>query len=99
MKLIGIDTQHLHKIHYKKDDEKHGRYFSMVFVGTVEGICSDAKKGLKYFDEVELCIDIDINKFCTCFGNFTSSGDTVKGYMDGEDLLKVLKLVKKLKSR
>lgn len=39
------------------------------------------------------------NKFCTCFGNFTSSGDTVKGYMDGEDLLKVLKLVKKLKSR
>ena len=31
------------------------------------------------------------NKFC--------NGDSVKGYMDGEDLLKVLKLVKKLKSR
>jgi hypothetical protein len=31
------------------------------------------------------------NKFC--------QGDSVKGYMDAEDLLKVLKLVKKLKSR
>ena len=31
------------------------------------------------------------NKFC--------NGDSVKGYMDAEDLLKVLKLVKKLKSR
>jgi len=31
------------------------------------------------------------NKFC--------GGDSVKGYMDAEDLLKVLKLVKKLKSR
>ena len=30
------------------------------------------------------------NKFC--------NGDSVKGYMDAEDLLKVLKLVKKLKS-
>ena len=31
------------------------------------------------------------NKFC--------NGDSVKGYMDGEDLLKALKLVKKLKCR
>jgi len=31
------------------------------------------------------------NKFC--------QGDSVKGYMNAEDLLKVLKLVKKLKSR
>tara|TARA_R110000782_G_scaffold130899_1_gene222646 strand:+ start:71 stop:310 length:240 start_codon:yes stop_codon:yes gene_type:complete len=31
------------------------------------------------------------NKFC--------NGDSVKGYMDAEDLLKVLKLVKKLKCR
>tara|TARA_R110002153_G_scaffold208254_1_gene360886 strand:+ start:382 stop:621 length:240 start_codon:yes stop_codon:yes gene_type:complete len=31
------------------------------------------------------------NKFC--------QGDSVKGYMDGEDLLKALKLVKKLKSK
>tara|TARA_R110000803_G_scaffold4201_5_gene14396 strand:+ start:1488 stop:1748 length:261 start_codon:yes stop_codon:yes gene_type:complete len=63
MKLIGIDAEHFHKVHYKKDQEGHGRFFSLVFTGIVEGICSDAKKGLKYFDEVELCIDIDINKF------------------------------------
>ena len=31
------------------------------------------------------------NKFC--------HGDSVKGYLDGEDLLKALKLVKKLKCR
>ena len=63
MKLIGIDTNHFHKVHYKKEEDGHGKYFTMVFVGIVEGICSDAKKGLEYFDEVELCIDIDINKF------------------------------------
>jgi|TARA_B110000483_G_scaffold219523_1_gene273786 hypothetical protein len=67
MKLIGITANEI----VSRSCPKKGKDLSFTFNGCVEWVCTESKKGIDSYDEIETTVDIDINEFLECFDTKT----------------------------
>ena len=63
MKLIGITAKEI----VSRTCPKKGKDLSFVFNGYTEWACTESKKGIDFYDEMEVSVDIDIHEFLEWF--------------------------------
>ena len=67
MKLIGITANEI----VSRSCPKKGKDLSFIFNGYVEWVCTDTKKGIESYDEIETTVDINIHEFLEWFDTKT----------------------------